>query len=102
MMEASIGKENIAAWTEGVVPAWAVRVPLVKDVVSTRRVRLIMLRLTMISSMSFLAGLALMVVKNPAYFGVVMNVAGRQLLLSQRTKICRHQIDAEKIHLSQN
>jgi len=95
-MKASMGKEGVAAFD------WAERVPLVGGALSAPRMKLIMLRATHIGSLSFLAGLAFMMLKHPAYFGVIMSATRGQLLLSQRSKICRHQINAEKMAITKN
>jgi hypothetical protein len=82
------------------VPAWVALFPLAKNILGNRRAKYFMLRLTQIGSLSFLAALAIMIVKNPPYFGVIMNCAGRQLALATRNKICRHQIAGEKLFLA--
>jgi hypothetical protein len=93
-MEASLQNKDVAGWADSS--------PLLGRLMSDSRVKILMLRLTHVGSLSFLGMLAVLLVKSPGNFGVVMNVAGRQLLLSQRTKICKHQIAAEKKALSQN
>ncbi|MBI3794789.1 MAG: hypothetical protein HY280_08690 [Nitrospinae bacterium] len=93
-MEASVENRDVSGW--------GLASPISEKFLSASRKKILMLRLTHIGSLSFLGMMAVMVVKSPAYFGVIMNVAGRQLLLSQRTKICRHQIEAEKNALKQN
>jgi hypothetical protein len=109
---ASVNVENINTGDAGLVksleasdlafpvPAWVASLPVAKDILADRRAKYFMLRLTQIGSLSFLAALAIMIVKNPPYFGVIMNCAGRQLALASRNKICRHQIAGEKLFLA--
>jgi hypothetical protein len=95
-MESSIGKDSLSLFE------WAERVPLVGDRLSAPRARLVLLRLTHLGSLSFLGALAFMMLRHPAYFGVIMSATRGQLLLSQRSKICRHQIAAEKMSLTKS